>query len=84
MKPLHELLISSKTMCRHYVIGALALLSFMVAIPIVASAQITTATIVGTVSDSSGAAVASASVTARNTETGLTRTVVSGEDGAFR
>jgi outer membrane receptor protein involved in Fe transport len=47
-------------------------------------AQITTATIVGTVSDPGGAAVPSATVTARNVDTGLTRTVTSGEDGSYR
>ena len=43
-----------------------------------------TATIVGTVTDPSGANVASASVTARNVDTGLKRTVTSGEDGSYR
>ena len=50
----------------------------------IASAQITSATIVGTVSDPNGAPVPSASVTARNVDTGLTRTVTSGEDGGYR
>lgn len=56
----------------------------LVIVPLTASAQITTATIVGTVTDGTGAQVPSASVTARNVDTGLTRTVTSGADGAYR
>ena len=48
------------------------------------TAQITTATIIGTVSDPNGAPVPAATVTAKNVDTGLTRTVTSGEDGSFR
>ncbi len=62
----------------------LTVLALLVALPLAAIAQITTATIVGTISDPSGAQVPAASVTARNVDTGLTRTVVSGEDGSFR
>lgn len=43
-----------------------------------------TATILGTVKDASGAAVAGANVTARNTDTSQTRTAVSEADGAYR
>jgi len=49
-----------------------------------AVAQITTATIVGTISDPGGAQVPAAAVTARNVDTGLKRTVVSGDDGNYR
>jgi hypothetical protein len=49
----------------------------------VASAQ-ETATILGTVKDASGAAVAGANVTARNTDTQATRQVVSEADGNYR
>jgi hypothetical protein len=49
-----------------------------------AHAQVTSATIVGTVTDSSGAALPGATVTARNVDTGFTRTVPSNEDGAYR
>ncbi len=62
----------------------LAVLAVLLSVPLVAGAQITTATIVGTISDPSGAQVPSASVTARNVDTGLKRTVVSGEDGSYR
>ena len=62
----------------------LAVFAILLALPFAAVAQITTATIVGTISDPSGANVASASVTARNVDTGLKRTVTSGEDGSYR
>lgn len=50
----------------------------------VASAQITTATIVGTITDPTGAAVANVEVTARNVDTSLTRKAPSNETGAYR
>jgi hypothetical protein len=49
-----------------------------------ARAQITTATIVGTITDSSGGALPGVTVTARNLDTGFTRNVPSGADGAYR
>jgi hypothetical protein len=61
-----------------------AVIALLLAIPLVAVAQVTTATIVGTVSDPSSASVAGAQITARNVDTGLTRTVTSGEDGTYR
>ena len=61
---------------------AALLLAFSVAST--AHAQITSATIVGTVADSSGAALPGATVTARNVDTGFTRTVPANEDGAYR
>src|SRR4051812_4096543 len=65
-------------------LGMLVLLMALLVFPLSAVAQITTATIVGTVSDPNGAQVPSASVTARNVDTGLTRTVTSGDDGSYR
>ena len=62
----------------------LAVLAVLLAVPTTAAAQITTGTIVGTITDSGGAAMPSASVTARNVETGLKRTVTTGEDGNYR
>jgi Carboxypeptidase regulatory-like domain len=50
----------------------------------VASAQVTTATIVGAITDSSGAALPGTLVTSRNVDTGLTRTVPAGEAGVYR
>lgn len=61
-----------------------AILALLFAFPLAAAAQVTTATIVGSISDSSGAILPGAQVTARNVDTGLTRTVISGEDGAYR
>src|SRR5512147_1585370 len=49
-----------------------------------ALAQITTTTVVGTVTDNTGAAVAGATVTVTNTDTNLVRTTKSSDDGAFR
>ena len=47
-------------------------------------AQQATATILGTVKDTSGAVVPSANVTARNTDTGTVRTVPTEGDGSYR
>src|SRR5437667_3822537 len=46
-------------------------------------AQTSTATILGTVKDTSGALVPGVSITVKHTESGLMRTVVSGERGAY-
>src|SRR2546426_8929662 len=46
-------------------------------------AQTSTATILGTVKDSTGALVPGVSITIKHTESGLTRTVVSGERGGY-
>jgi hypothetical protein len=43
-----------------------------------------TSTILGVVKDSSGASVPAANVTATNTDTGVDRNTVTGDDGAFR
>ena len=50
----------------------------------VAVAQLPTATILGVVRDSTGAVVPGTPLTARNVETGQTRTSVAGEDGSYR
>lgn len=47
-------------------------------------AQITTATVVGTVTDSTGAAVPNAQATITNTDTNLTRTVTANSQGQYR
>ncbi len=46
-------------------------------------AQTSTATILGTVKDTSGALVPGVSITVKHTESGLTRSVVSGELGGY-
>jgi hypothetical protein len=63
-----------------------ALLVGLMASPLApaASAQVTSATIVGTVSDASGAALPGATVTARNVDTGFNRTVPANDVGAYR
>ena len=61
-----------------------AVIAVLLAIPSAAVAQITTATIVGTVTDSGGAVVAGAQVSARNVDTGLTRTAPSSDAGTYR
>jgi len=48
-----------------------------------ANAQTFRGTILGTVTDSSGAAVSGATVTVKNTDTGLLRTVTTGDDGGY-
>ncbi len=63
---------------------SLALLALLLAFPLAAIAQITTSTIVGTITDSSGAIGPGAQVTARNADTGLTRTLTSNEAGTYR
>ena len=50
----------------------------------IAAAQGTTATIVGSITDSSGGALPGTLVTARNADTGLARSVPAGADGAYR
>jgi hypothetical protein len=50
----------------------------------VAHAQVTSATIVGTIKDTSGGSLPGASVTARNEGTGFNRTVSSDSTGAYR
>ncbi|MBI3895656.1 MAG: TonB-dependent receptor [Acidobacteria bacterium] len=50
----------------------------------VTMAQVTTGTILGTVSDSTGAVIPGATVTIRNVETGISRTVTSDAAGHYR
>src|SRR5437764_15058117 len=61
-----------------------AVLALLLAIPLAVSGQVTTATIVGTVTDPGGAIVPGAQVTARNADTGLNRTVASNDEGSYR
>src|SRR4029453_10202118 len=49
-----------------------------------ADAQVTSAAVVGTITDTSGAALPGATVTARNVETGFVRAVPTNESGAYR
>jgi len=63
--------------------GCVLLVLFLVGFPLAVQAQVTTASVRGTVTDEQGAAVADATVTITNTDTGLSRTVQSAGDGAF-
>ena len=64
----------------------LALLAALMAFTLApaASAQVTSAAIVGTITDSSGGALPGVTVTARNVDTGFNRTVPTNEVGAYR
>src|SRR5258708_32960516 len=61
-----------------------AVVALLLVIPLVAVAQVTTATMVGTITDPGGSIMPGAQVTARNVDTGLTRSVTSGDDGSYR
>ena len=50
----------------------------------VAVAQVITGTIIGTVSDETGAVLSGVEITARNQDTGISRTVVSNDEGTYR
>src|SRR5262249_16078258 len=50
----------------------------------VAMSQLPTGTILGTVKDSTGAIIPGTAITAKNLETGLTRTAVGTEEGSYR
>src|SRR6202521_1686591 len=54
----------------------------LLAIPVVA--QLPTATILGVAKDSSGGVLPNVTVTIKNVDTGLTRTVKTSDDGEFR
>ncbi len=53
------------------------------ALPNICRSQVTSSTVLGTVQDQSAAPIASANVTATNLRTGLSRSVVSDEDGDY-
>ena len=64
-----------------FILVVVSMLLFLVTLPLLA--QLPTATILGTVKDASGASVPGATVAIQNTDTGLTRTVMTGSDGAY-
>ena len=61
-----------------------AVLFFSLIVISAAIAQLPTATVLGVVKDSSGAVMPKANLTARNVETGQTRTTVASGDGSYR
>lgn len=64
--------------------GALGLAAITLVMAIVAQAQFDTATVLGSVTDDSGAVVPRATVTLRNVATGVTATAVTDESGAYQ
>jgi len=84
MRQFSGVLALSRTICRDWAIVLFATVLVSLAFPLGVDAQITTATIVGTISDPSGAQIPAATITVRNVDTGLRRTVVSGDDGSYR
>ena len=71
---------ASRMRIREWMLTPIVLFVFAAA----AIGQMGTATILGVVKDSTGAVIPGASLTARNVETGQTRTAVSGGNGAYR
>ena len=76
----------SKTVKRSGALTGLiaAAATLLLTVAVTATAQQNTGTILGVVKDSSGAVVPGASITILNEEMGLSRTVTTAEDGAFR
>ena len=64
------------------VLCLIGLAAFLLSMPMMQAQS--TGTIIGVVKDSSGAVVPGAKITAREPDTGVTRTVTTGNDGAFR
>src|SRR6266481_8833008 len=64
--------------------GLLLVILVAIAFTISSAAQTTTTTIVGTVTDQSGASIANAQVTATNVATNLARTAPSNAQGEYR
>ncbi|MGI8996010.1 MAG: carboxypeptidase-like regulatory domain-containing protein, partial [Pyrinomonadaceae bacterium] len=62
-------------------LALLLTLNCLLALPLFA--QVTTADITGRVLDQQGAAVPNATITARNTATGQTRTTTTGDEGNY-
>lgn len=63
--------------------GALVVLAVLLLAGAGVEAQTFRGTILGTVTDSSGAAIGGATVTIKNVDTGLTRTVTTSDDGSY-
>lgn len=64
--------------------GVLAVSVLLLLTPAIAVAQLSTATILGTITDASGGVLPGTTVTARNLQTGQERTTVTGGDGSYR
>src|SRR5262245_30124668 len=75
-------LFAGETMIR-IVRRSLVAILFLGATASAASAQITAATISGTIKDATGGVLPGADIVARNVDTGISRATVSNTDGAF-
>jgi outer membrane receptor protein involved in Fe transport len=71
-----------KRNCTSLLFRLFALLTFALLLPLLASAQ-ADSTLLGTVTDSTGAVIPGAVVTIRNDQTGLTRNVMTEADGSY-
>src|SRR5580704_12010073 len=69
---------------KHMVIAGVLVLFLFAGNLQTAFAQVSTGTLLGIVKDTSGAVVAGATITARNTDTNSSRTFTTGEDGTYR
>ncbi|HLL14260.1 MAG TPA: carboxypeptidase regulatory-like domain-containing protein [Pyrinomonadaceae bacterium] len=72
-----------KNTCKKWLASFLSLTMIMLSLSVSARAQEPTGAIEGTVTDPQSAVVVNATVTARNTDTNLSRTVTTGDDGNF-
>ena len=72
--------VGSSMSARVFAVASLLALSIL---GMSAEAQTFRGTILGTINDSSGAAISGATVTIKNTDTGLVRTVTTGDDGNY-
>jgi hypothetical protein len=77
-------MIGSKRVSRNARLFVWGLALILLQAPIPVLAQSPTGTILGVVKDTSGASVPNAAVTVTNVETGLARTLMAGDDGAYR
>ena len=71
-------------MCHESIRRSMLWAAALVLVAIPAFAQLPTVTILGSVKDPSGASIPGATVTVANTDTGLTRTAMTEQDGSYR
>ena len=70
--------------CRELVSRSVFWMAVLILAAIPVAAQLPTGAILGTVKDSSGASIPGATVTVRNTDTNLTKTATTDQDGSYR
>src|SRR6185503_1831443 len=77
--------LTMKIIWKKWLVSAISMIMLTISLaPLAYATQEPTGAIEGVVSDPSGAIVLNASVTVRNTATGLTRTANTGNDGRYR